>query len=308
MVEPAARKAAAGCMKEEHWCSERRACRLIGMKRSTYRYQSPPKTGGEGEKRLRELSEKRQRFGYRRLTVLLKREGQAVNHKRIHRLCREMKLQAPRKRRKRMKRTAERLPEATQVDQRWAMDFVSAGLADGRKLRCLTLADTYTREALAIEVDTSLPGARVVRVLQQIASQRGRPEEIRVDNGPEFIGRAVTAWCEQNGVRLWRIQPGKPQQNGHIESFNGRFRDECLNANWFLNMRDARHKIEAWRHDYNEHRPHSSWGWRTPAEFRAALPFAFGSVNRAGAQRQSRLPFGSLRSALTAAAPCPKTS
>lgn len=308
MVEPAAQRAAVEQLRKMHECSERRACRLIGVKRSTIRYRHKPKEQCQLQERLREVAAARQRFGYRRLTAVLKREGHVVNHKRVHRLCRELQLQVPRQRRRRLKRAAQKLPEVTHVNQRWSMDFVSDALADGRTLRCLTLVDTYTREALAIEVDTSLPGTRVVRVLERIAAQRGRPEEIRVDNGPEFIGRAVTSWCEENGVRLWHIQPGKPQQNGHIESFNGRFRDECLNANWFRNLRDARGKIEAWRRDYNQQRPHSALGSRTPEEFRAALPFAFSILDTAGSRYPSRLPFGSLRSALTDTATCQTTS
>ena len=153
------------------------------------------------------------------------------------------------------------------------------------------MIDAYTRECLAIEVDTSLPGQRVARVLERVIQERGRPEEIRVDNGPEFIGRAVTAWCENNQVRLLHIQPGKPSQNGHVESFNGKFRDECLNANWFMGLMDARRKIEAWRQDYNHFRPHSALGYRVPAEvgMPGALPFALKMIHTAGTRRPAGL-------------------
>ena len=150
---------------------------------------------------------------------------------------------------------------ATRPDQRWAMDFVSDALSDGRKFRALAIIDTYTRECLAIEVDTSLPGGRVRRVLGRLTDLRVRPEEIRVDNGPEFISRALATWCEQQQIRLSYIQPGKPQQNGHAGSFNGRFRDECLNTNWFIGLNDARRRIETWRAEYNWERPHSALGY-----------------------------------------------
>ena len=214
--------------------------------------------------RLKELALERQRFGYRRLTALLRREGWRVNPKCVWLICREERLLVRKKSRKKIHREALPQTEVTRPNQRWAMDYVSDSLASGRTIRTLTIVDTFTRKCLAMEVDTSLPGTRVRRVLEQLAQQRLRPEEIRVDNGPEFVSRAVSAWCEENRLRLWHIQPGKPMQNGHIESFNGRLRDECLNANWFTSLGDARHKIEAWRKDYNENRPHSALNYRSP--------------------------------------------
>jgi putative transposase len=157
----------------------------------------------------------------------------------------------------------------TRPNQRWAMDFVSDTLAHGRTFRALTVVDEFSRESLAIEVDTSLPGLRVIRVLERLFAARGRPEEIRVDHGPEFVCRALNAWCEQRRVLLRFIDPGRPMQNGFVESFNGKFRDECLNANWFLSVRSARRIIESWRLDYNGQRPHSSLAYRTPNEFAA---------------------------------------
>jgi putative transposase len=228
------------------------------------------KADEELRSRLGQLARERQRFGYRRLTALLRREGRNVNHKKIYRLYRTMGLAM---RRKCHRHSARRLmPPAgekalTRPDQRWAMDFVSDTLASGRTFRALTMVDEFTRESLAIEVDTSLPGLRVVRVLERIVAQRGRPEEIRVDHGPEFVCRALRAWCEEQRILLRFIDPGRPMQNGHIESFNGRFRDECLNANWFVNLRRARQNIEHWRLDYNGQRPHSSLAYRTPDEF-----------------------------------------
>jgi putative transposase len=244
--------------------------------------------------RVKQIARKRQRFGHLRITAILRREGTRVNHKKIHRICREEHLQVPRRRRKRLKREAVPLLPATRVNQRWAMDFVQDALADGRTLRLLTIEDTYTREGLAIVVDTSISGLRVRRELSRLIAERERPEEIRVDNGAEFLGRAVTSWCEEHQVILRPIQPGKPSQNGHIESFNGRLRDECLNANWFMSLSDARRKVELWRRDYNEQRPHSSLGYLTPSEFAVGLSFALLSVNKADRTRGQGNPSGSL--------------
>ena len=225
--------------------------------------------------RLRELAAERKRFGYRRLHALLRREKDpvgeprwVVNHKRVYRLYREEGLAMRRRKRKRFRAEARGLlPRPTRVNQVWTMDFTQDALSSGRKFRTLNLMDGCTREAPAIEVDTSLPGVRVVRVLERLKQERGVPEAIQVDNGPEFISRALDQWAFANGVRLHFIDPGKPTQNGFIESFNGKFRDECLNQNWFVDLADARRIIEAWRVDYNTVRPHSSLGYRTPDEF-----------------------------------------
>ncbi len=258
------------------------------------RYRSRRPDDSELRERVKQIARKRQRFGHLRITAILRREGTRVNHKKIHRICREEQLQVPRRRRKRLKRPAVPLSPATRVNQRWAMDFVQDAVADGRTLRLLTIEDTYTREGLAIVVDTSISGLRVRRELDRLIGERERPEEIRVDNGAEFIGRAVTSWCEEHQVILRPIQPGKPSQNGHIESFNGRLRDECLNANWFMSLSDARRKVELWRRDYNEQRPHSSLGYLTPNEFAVGLSFALLSVNKADRARTQGNPSGSL--------------
>lgn len=224
-------------------------------------------------RRLSDLARKRQRFGYRRLAAMLQREGFAVNHKRIYRLYREQGLAMRRKRRRisavRTIAPAERA--AQRPNERWAMDFVSDTLATGRPFRVLTIVDECTRESPAMEADTSLPGKRVIRVLESIAATRDLPREIRVDNGPEFVCRALRNWCEDRGILLRYIDPGKPMQNGHVESFNGRFRDECLNASWFRSLAEARNQIESWRADYNTKRPHSSLHYQTPSEFAALL-------------------------------------
>ena len=264
-------------MREAQGLSERRACRLVGMARTSCRYEAQRQ--GQEEKlklRLRTLAGERRRFGYRRLVVLLRREGWAVNHKRVYRLYREEGLAVRRRKRKRMG-AGERSPLAvpTQPNHRWSMDFVSDSLSDGRKMRSLNIVDDYSRECLATEVDTSLPGMRVVRVLEQLGERRGLPEVLVMDNGPEFAGQALDVWAYARKVRLHFIEPGKPMQNAFVESFNGKFRDECLNEHWFVSLADARRKIEAWRQDYNEVRPHSALGNRTPKEFTgtgAALP------------------------------------
>jgi putative transposase len=249
--------------------SERHACRLIGIARSTKRYRA---RSGDREQqlrqRLRALALERPRFGYRRLGALLEREGQKANHKCIYRLYRAEGLVVRRRRRKRLMRgTGAPAALPMRSNQRWSMDFVSDCTADGRTIRALTLVDDYTRECLAIEVDTSLGGMRVRRVLERVLEQRGKPEAIVLDNGPEFRGRAMACWSEERSVRLQFIEPGKPMQNCFIESFNGRLREECLNVNWFLTLADARRKIEAWRLDYNQERPHSSLGYLAPRHF-----------------------------------------
>jgi putative transposase len=249
--------------------SERHACRLLGLGRSTHRYRvrkgqrdTPLRT------RLKELAAKRMRFGYRRLTAMLVRDGMPVNHQRVYRLYRAEGLAMRIRQRRRIRwKGAVVKPAASQPNERWSMDFVSDCVSTGKVIRMLTIVDDYTRECPVIEVDTSLGGLRVRRVLDRIASERGLPEAIVVDNGPEFRGRALAAWSEQSGVRLEFIQPGKPVQNAYIESFNGRLRDECLNANWFTSLSDARRKIEIWRQDYNEQRPHSSLNYLPPANF-----------------------------------------
>jgi putative transposase len=248
--------------------SERRACRLVGLARSTCQYQPHRDPALALRERLRALAERRRRFGYRRLTILLRREGLRVNRKRVYRLYRDEGLAVRRRRRKRLLRTMTALlPPATRLNQRWTMDFIEDQLITGRKFRTFNVMDAFSRRGLASEVDASLPSARVVQVLDRLAETRGCPEELVLDNGPEFIGRALDQWAHGRGVRLHFITPGKPVQNAHIESFHGRCRDECLNESWFLTLADARRVIEAWRQDYNAVRPHSALGHLTPEEF-----------------------------------------
>ncbi len=259
--------------------SERRACALAGTTRSSFRYRASPEREAQDRalrERLRELAAERRRFGYRRLLIFLGREGWRVNHKRVYRLYREEGLVVRRRKRKRIG-AVERQPLAlpTRPNERWSMDFVADALNDGRRFRSLNIVDDYNRRCLAAEVDTSIPGGRVVRVLDRLGELEGLPEMLVMDNGPEFAGQALDAWAYQQGVKLRFIEPGKPIQNAFIESFNGKFRDECLNEHWFVSLQDAREKIEAWRRDYNEVRPPSALGNRTPEEFTgggAALP------------------------------------
>ncbi len=219
------------------------------------------------------MAEARRRFGYRRLQVLLEREGWQVNHKRVYRLYVEEKLSLRRKRDRKRSTVRQPLPEPVAANQVWSVDFMTDALSSGRRFRTLNIVDDYTRECLAIEVDTSLGGGRVVRVLEELKQRRGLPLKIRSDNGPEFVSRAVDQWADEQGLHWHTIQPGRPMENGYVESFNGRFRDECLNENWFTDLDDARVKIADWKQDYNQRRPHSSLQYGTPEEF-AALSVA----------------------------------
>jgi putative transposase len=270
MVKPAALRLAVGLVIIDFAMSERRACAALGLARSSHRYRSRKPVPTGLVEQLRAHAAQRPRYGYRRLHVLLRRDGFTVNHKRVYRLYRAEGLAVRRKRRKRL--TAERrtlVPVPTRANQHWSMDFMSDALSSARKFRTLNIVDDFTRECPVIEVDTSLPGARVVRVLDRLAETRGLPELIIVDNGPELTGRELDAWAYRRRVQLQFIRPGKPVENAYIESFNGKFRDECLNENWFTDLQDARTKIESWRIDYNSFRPHSSLDNQTPEEYAA---------------------------------------
>jgi len=248
--------------------SERQACLMANLRRSTCRYKHRRPDGAELLARLRELASERPRFGYRRLHVLLRREGVSVNRKRVYRLYRAAGLTVRRRSRRKL-RASRPLPIIVleRPNQRWSMDFVHDYFADSRRLRAFNVVDAFTRECLAIEVDTSLPSARVIRVLDKLVWQYGLPEALRVDNGPEFISTAMDRWAFQHGVKLDFIQPGKPTQNAHVESFNGHFRDECLAQAHYPTLARARVEIELWRVDYNCQRPHSSLRYETPKTF-----------------------------------------
>jgi putative transposase len=243
----------------------------VGLSRSVLRYEARLEDDGLKE-RLVELAGERRRFGYRRLHILVEREGFEVNHKRVHRLYREAGLSV-RKRRKRERVAVERQPLVVPSgpNHTWSMDFVFDTTSDGRPFKCLTVVDDCTKEAVEIVVAKRIDGQAVAEALDTVCRFRGYPAAIRTDQGPEFTGRALDQWATANGVRLVLTQPGKPTQNAYVESFNGKFRDECLNENWFTSIEHARAVIAIWRRDYNTVRPHSTIGDLTPAEFARRL-------------------------------------
>ena len=253
---------------QERGYTQRRACRLVGLEPKTYRYATRRPDDAVLRQRLKDLASQRRRFGYRRLHLLLRREGLVLNRKKLYRLYREERLMV-RKRGGRKRALGTRAPMAIPQgrNQRWSLDFVSDTLASGRKFRMLTVVDDFSRESLAVVVDNSLSGIRVARELNRIVEMRGAPCMVVSDNGTEFTSRAILAWQEESAVEWHYIVPGKPTQNGFIESFNGRLRDECLNEHLFASLPEARRIIEEWRTDYNTNRPHTSLGGLTPTEF-----------------------------------------
>lgn len=255
----------------DYGLSERRACRLIDAPRATMRYRARREDVPPARVRMRTLAAAKPRAGYRTLRRWLVREGFRVNHKRVHRWYRLDQLVVRRQRRKRVAMPRVPLLVPTAPNVRWSMDFMRDTLANRRAFRTFNVLDDATRESLAIEADHSLPGARIIRVLDAVIARRGRPQVIVCDNGPEFISQAVDTWAYQRGIHLHFITPGKPNQNAFVESFNGRFREECLDLHWFGSLLEARAVIEAWRAEYNTERPHSSLGDRTPEEYAVTL-------------------------------------
>jgi putative transposase len=255
---------------EQFSMTERRVCKLVGLDRSSYRYQPRSDHNAALRQEIVNLARQKPRYGYRRLHALVTKRGFEASAQRVYRLYRAQGLMVRRLRRKRLARVAV-ASHLVRSNQEWALDFVSDSLATGRGIRVLTIVDAFTRENLSLEVDVSLSSRRVTRALEAVVERRGNPEAIRCDNGPELTSRHFLSWCEERKIQLIHIQPGRPMQNGHVESFNGRLRDECLNANWFRNLVDARAKIAAWRNEYNGERPHSSLGYRTPNEFAEIL-------------------------------------
>lgn len=240
------------------------------MPRSSYAYKRKLKPDEEEiRNKLKELAEAKPKYGYRMLHVLLRRKGYAINHKRTERIYGEEKLSLRKKRKRRktgsMYRTE--VPKSKRQNQIWSMDFVSDAISSNRKLKMLTVVDTFTRKCLDILVDTSINGYRVCRVLDEIVVREGSPDMIIVDNGPEFTGRALDEWAYRKGIKIHFIRPGKPVENAYIESFNGRLREECLNSHWFTSLDHARSLVSDWKSDYNENRPHSSLGYLSPNEF-----------------------------------------
>lgn len=264
-MTPAARCSAVERLMTDHGFSQRRACRLIDFDRSTARYRHRRPNDGDLRFRLRALATERRRFGYRRLGVLLAREGMVVNHKKLYRIYREEQLTVRRRGgRKRALGTRRPMMLPRAVNQRWSLDFASDALSDGRRFRILCVLDDFSRECLALVVDTSISGKRVARELDRLIAWRGQPAMIVSDNGTELTSTAILRWTEERRVDWHYIAPGKPIQNAFAESFIGRFRDECLNESLFGSLAAARRIIAAWRADYNLRRPHSSLGNRTP--------------------------------------------
>lgn len=253
--------------------SQRRACTLLKVARSALNYGSRQAVKDAPVlTRMAELSACYPRYGYRRIAIFLARDGYTMSFGRAHRLWCHARLQVPRKRpRKRIASGRPRPQAPTGANQVWSYDFVFDWCANGQKLKCLTITDEWTKEGLAIEVDGRIRSPRVIEVLSQLVSKRGAPAFLRSDNGPEFVARALLKWVTDNGIETALIDPGKPWQNGACESFNGKFRDECLSLEWFRSRPEAKAVIENWRRHYNEVRPHSSLGYLTPAEFIASL-------------------------------------
>ena len=270
MVTPAARREAVARLCARHGVSQRRACRAIGAERTSIRYRSRRPDDGTVRSRLRELAAARRRFGWRRLQVLLSREGVHLNHKKLRRLYVEERLQVRRRiGRKRAALTRVPLTAALGPNQRWSMDFVHDALVDGRRFRILAVVDDYTRENLCLVADTSLPGGRVIRELEALIARRGLPRQCVSDNGPEFTGLAMLRWAQSLRLDWHYIDPGKPQQNAFVKSFNGRLRDEFLNETLFTSLTQARIELDEWRRDYNTERPHSALGNLTPIAYAA---------------------------------------
>lgn len=251
-----------------HGVSQRRACSVLQVDRSSVRYRSVRSDDADLRKAMKAVAAERRRFGYRRVHVMLERQGWQVNQKKLRRLYREEKLQV-RKRggRKRALGTRRPMLVPQRPNERWSLDFVSDAFTDGRRFRVLAVVDDFSRECLALVADTSLSGLRVTRELTAIMARRGKPQTIVSDNGTELTSMAVLKWCQETGLHWHYIAPGKPMQNGFVESFNGSFRDECLNETLFSSLPQARQHIIAWKEDYNRHRPHSSLGNITPNEY-----------------------------------------
>jgi len=268
MVTPDAKREAVVYAVKEHGMSQRRACLALRVDRSSVRYRSQRPDDSALREAMKKVAAERRRFGYRRIHVMLERQGVVMNMKKLRRLYREEKLQV-RKRggRKRALGTRRPMVLPDRPNERWSLDFVSDAFTDGRRFRVLAVVDDHTRECLALVADTSLSGRRVCRELDAIIARRGMPRTIVSDNGTELTSIAVLKWCQDTGIGWHYIAPGKPMQNGLVESFNGSFRDECLNETLFSSLAEARTRINSWQEDYNQHRPHSSLGYVTPSEY-----------------------------------------
>ena len=268
MVTPGARREAVAHACGAHGVSQRRACQVLGVDRSSVRYRSIRPDDSDLRSAMKAIAAERRRFGYRRIHVMLRRQGIVMNQKKLRRLYREERLQVRRRGgRKRALGTRRPMVLPDAANERWSLDFVSDAFTDGRRFRVLAVVDDYTRECLALVADTSLSGRRVARELDGIIARRGRPHTIVSDNGTELTSMAILRWCQETGVEWHYIAPGKPTQNAFVESFNGSFRDECLNETLFSSLDEARTQIAIWKEDYNHQRPHSALGNITPVEF-----------------------------------------
>ena len=267
-MTPKAKREAVSHACQTHGVSQRRACDVLQIDRSSVRYQSVRPDDADLRAAIKAIAAERRRFGYRRIHVMLERDGWQLNLKKLRRLYREEGLQV-RKRggRKRALGTRRPMVLPSQPNERWSLDFVSDAFTDGRRFRVLAIVDDYSRECLALVADTSLSGRRVTRELSAIMAQRGRPKTVVSDNGTELTSTAVLRWCQDTGIDWHYIAPGKPMQNAFVESFNGSFRDELLNETLFSSLTEAREKIKAWKEDYNTTRPHSSLGNLSPKQF-----------------------------------------
>ena len=255
-------------LQAEHPVSERRACRIVGIRRSVQHYQASPRDDQALVAALQQLAEAQPRWGFSKLFYWLRNHGHRWNHKRVYRVYCAMKLNLRiHKRRRLPKRFPEVLEQPKLPNQCWSMDFMNDALLSGQRFRTLNLIDDYNREALAIEIDTSLPGQRVVRVLERLAAWRGYPKQIRIDNGPEFISTVLMQWGQEHPVRLHFIQPGQPAQNAYIERFNRTYRTEVLDLYLFQSLKEVRQLTEHWLHSYNQDRPHDALGGQTPIAF-----------------------------------------
>ncbi len=281
MARPALKRPVVAYIRDHYGVPRRRACRLVRLHRSVFYYRSVKNPQLELRGRMRELARTRVRYGYRRLHVLLKREGWSLGRNLAYRLyCEEgLQLRSKLPRRRKMVVTRRERYVPRRVNQAWSMDFVSDQLVDGRRIRALTIMDVFSREAIAIEVGQRMRAENVVEVCNRLVARRGKPKRVFVDNGSEFSGRMFDLWAYHHGVRIEFSRPGKPTDNCFIETFNGSLRDECLNVHWFETLEEAKARIEAWRRDYNESRPHQALREQTPAEFAAQARELEGSMS-----------------------------
>ena len=268
IVRPADKREAVEFLIKEQQCSSSKACRIVGLPRSSYQYQKKPKDDSEIQDALTEVVGKHPAIGFWQSYHRFRNRGKKWNHKRVRRIYRDMKLNVRRRAKKRLPaRVKQPLVIPTRPNQTWSIDFMSDALVDGRKFRLFNVLDDYNRESLAIEVDTSLPSLRVQRVLSRLIIDRSKPATIRVDNGPEFISHILGQWCQDNNITLQFIQPGKPMQNAYIERKNGSIRRELLDTYLFYSLAEVRIMTEEWRHDYNHERPHKALGYLSPVRY-----------------------------------------